>query len=267
MASLFYHKRNYNEEMEKDFWGNINPRYAAPEVLLERNYNLQIDIYAFGIVLWEFSYRKIGFRDLEDGPMKMEKIAIAVKRGDTLPLHRGDHIDKLISRCLSFDPHHRPSAVVVCESLREIARLECEELCGCLPSVCTEEERDEMRKESLYFTQHEWQATHLLPNPPEGERSHRIVWSELTEDDMLWIGCNNGSVGVIDVKNEPFDPIFCFGSEHEGMMSAVTSLTYCPSLKQIWVARQNGFLEVRGDVELLLQLFLVSVISVIYCGF
>ena len=55
------HKLKQNE---KGKIGYINPVYASPEILRERNYSCSSDIFAFGSILWELTRRRKVFDDV-----------------------------------------------------------------------------------------------------------------------------------------------------------------------------------------------------------
>lgn len=223
---------------------NIMPRYTAPEILLGKKYDTKVDVYAFGVLLWELSYRRIVYtEDDYKGPFGMEQIAKDVKSGKIPPLTKNDSIDNLIKSCLQLNPNDRLTSLGVCEELREMIQIEAPDLFLNLPpqSISIESPKDIISPSISY----EWERTHQMPNPLEGERSHRIVCSVLA-DSLLWVGCNNGSIGVIDIEGKSFDPIFA--SKHwlplnSSSPSAITAIEYVPSLHQIWTANNNGVIQ------------------------
>lgn len=78
--------------------------YAAPELLLGKKINEKVDIYSFGVVLWEIVTGEQAFRcQLRDVRVKEEcPQAIA----------------NLIDACVECDPDRRPSAEVVLQRLQ-----------------------------------------------------------------------------------------------------------------------------------------------------
>lgn len=82
--------------------------YMAPEVALRKAYSEKVDIYSFGMILWQLLSSDIPFR----GMTKDEHMNNVVKGGqrprisDELPLL----LIRLIERCWHADPVKRPSA-------------------------------------------------------------------------------------------------------------------------------------------------------------
>lgn len=81
-------------------------RYMAPEVALEKCYNLSADVYSFSIVLWEICALKKAFKDYT-----YENHYNYVILGDTRPskkIHWSSSIKELLTSMWSKKPSHRP---------------------------------------------------------------------------------------------------------------------------------------------------------------
>lgn len=223
---------------------NINPRYAAPEILSNLSYNGKVDIYSFGIMLWELVYRKIAFKDFDEGPFEMEQIQQAVTSGVRPPLKRRDPLDRLINRCVHQDPNQRPTALEVCESIRSLVSMRTPKLFPFLPPLPSLN-RDDMQSFTEKSTTFDLCNMFKLPDPTEDQKSHRIILSKLA-DRILWLGCYNGSLIAFNVDKFPFRP--CFASSlslrEEKLSSGISALEVCPSLMQVWTARENGIIQV-----------------------
>ncbi|CAM9591456.1 unnamed protein product [Scytosiphon promiscuus] len=83
------------------------PCVMAPELLLERPFNKSVDVYSFGILLWEIITREVPFKGLE-----ASDIVDAVISGGRPTAPGGDWpsgIEQLLSRCWNEDPSQRPT--------------------------------------------------------------------------------------------------------------------------------------------------------------
>jgi len=81
-------------------------QWMAPEVLDSREYDNKVDVYSFGIVLWELFTQDVPYRGLSDF-----QIMIAVLQKDTRPLipqNCPSNLTKLIRKCWEKEPKNRP---------------------------------------------------------------------------------------------------------------------------------------------------------------
>ena len=62
-----------------------SPAYVAPEVLFGREYNETVDIYAFGILMWEMLFREEPYRNLTDNLNSLMQYICMGGRLDTPP--------------------------------------------------------------------------------------------------------------------------------------------------------------------------------------
>jgi hypothetical protein len=87
--------------------GNLGtPMWMAPEIVDNRPYGFPVDVYAFGMVLWEMYTEKIPY----EGLSREEVFARLVTAGERPPLpDPGLPIARLIARCWDGEPLRRPS--------------------------------------------------------------------------------------------------------------------------------------------------------------
>jgi serine/threonine protein kinase len=82
------------------------PHYTAPEVLERKRYGKKVDVYSFGIMLWEMATGKIPYAN----KTHLEIIDLAVTKNWRLPFTAevNDPLKKLITACWSRTPDERP---------------------------------------------------------------------------------------------------------------------------------------------------------------
>jgi serine/threonine protein kinase len=91
----------------KELFGGVGtPHYTAPEVLERKHYGLKVDVFSFGVILWEIGMKTIPFRDKSS----QEIFDFVVTHGWRLPLPQAmpERLRQLISRCWHANPNERP---------------------------------------------------------------------------------------------------------------------------------------------------------------
>lgn len=89
--------------------------WTAPELMIDGDYNQKVDVYSFGIILWEILTREVPFRGLS--PFA---IAHEVCESDSRPLipqNCPPKLAKLIQVCWNKDPSKRPDFNAIVYSL------------------------------------------------------------------------------------------------------------------------------------------------------
>ena len=90
-------------------------RYMAPEVALGRQYNSSVDVYSFGVIIWQVLRAKVPFREMG----KKAYIQEVVVGGRRPPLDRRwpEGFSSLLQKCWHEDKDLRPSFSVVVSEL------------------------------------------------------------------------------------------------------------------------------------------------------
>jgi len=99
--------------------------WMAPEVLNGNSYNEKIDVYSFGIVMFEVIARAIPY---EETGLDAIKIAVAVSKGkrpnlDYVPKNSPSDLVSIMQKCWEPFPANRPSMDVIIDKLRSIRPL------------------------------------------------------------------------------------------------------------------------------------------------
>ncbi|EGC28848.1 hypothetical protein DICPUDRAFT_100013 [Dictyostelium purpureum] len=102
-----------NDEMT--LAGVCNPRWRAPEITKGLNYNEKIDVYSFGLVVYEIYTGKIPFEGI-DGSAAAAKSAYENYRPE-IPIDIPISIRLLITKCWAALPDDRPSFTEILHEL------------------------------------------------------------------------------------------------------------------------------------------------------
>lgn len=94
--------------------------WCAPELLVTESavsYSLKVDVYSFGMVLWEMWERKRPFHDV----VSKFEIIERIRNGNRPPLNNACplFLVDLINRCCHMDPEQRPNFNYIVKVLRE----------------------------------------------------------------------------------------------------------------------------------------------------
>eukprot|EP00210_Caulerpa_lentillifera_P000953 g923.t1 len=95
--------------------------HMPPELLLEGHLSPRVDVYSFGIIMWELWSGETPFRN-----MRYAEVMRAIVVDDRRPEYDGDAPPEYVSlslRCWDKDPRRRPSFDHVLEELDEFSKL------------------------------------------------------------------------------------------------------------------------------------------------
>jgi serine/threonine protein kinase len=116
-----------------NFRGRVSycPYWCAPELFQGRDceYDAQVDVYAFGIILWELCTLQEPFAEFDqqfrDAPTVVFEEAVAAGLRPSLPSSLPPSLAHLIQRCWAPDPRARPpfsEIVALLQSLPLVTR-------------------------------------------------------------------------------------------------------------------------------------------------
>ena len=94
------------------------PVYLPPEVLREECVSTALDVYSFGIIVWEMVSRALPFQGLT-----LKQMLAAVTQDNArpeIPLHCSPGMQAIIQSCWHADLHQRPSFEFVSARLKEL---------------------------------------------------------------------------------------------------------------------------------------------------
>jgi serine/threonine protein kinase len=94
--------------------------YAAPEILQKGCYTEKVDVYAFGMFVYELSAGRVPY-----GGVVAAKIADLVLCGQRPELNTDDPYSELYRKCTAADPRDRPAMIDVVAYLGESAQFVC----------------------------------------------------------------------------------------------------------------------------------------------
>jgi serine/threonine protein kinase len=86
--------------------------FTAPELFDDDDrYSYPVDVYAFGVLLYQFFTDQQVFEGMKSPPRSAQQLMRAVRRGQRFkrPIGVPDPFWNLITRCWAHDPSHRPT--------------------------------------------------------------------------------------------------------------------------------------------------------------
>ena len=96
------------------------PNYMAPELLGGKPYNEKVDVYAFGLVLWEMLAREVPFDGMLPGDIKAA--VVDNKERPAMPLSCPRSVQRLIAECWDQDPNVRPGFEAIIERCQDLIK-------------------------------------------------------------------------------------------------------------------------------------------------
>eukprot|EP00002_Diphylleia_rotans_P038490 TRINITY_DN8774_c0_g1_i7.p1 TRINITY_DN8774_c0_g1~~TRINITY_DN8774_c0_g1_i7.p1 ORF type:complete len:230 (-),score=40.13 TRINITY_DN8774_c0_g1_i7:79-768(-) len=92
--------------------------YEAPEILSGKSYSEKVDVYSFGIILWEIETGQIPYKDMDSS-----SIVEFVVCGNRLKVPSGQSVIKAaMTNCWHQDPSNRPSFELLTDMAEFFAR-------------------------------------------------------------------------------------------------------------------------------------------------
>merc|ERR1712176_298231 len=100
-----------------------SPRWMAPEVFLRKFYGFSVDVYSFGLLLWNLCSLEIPFghtMNLVQLESKVMRKAVRPKRLPFVP----NSLNALMTRCWASNPSERPKFCEICAALERFMYVE-----------------------------------------------------------------------------------------------------------------------------------------------
>jgi serine/threonine protein kinase len=228
----------------------MNPRWAAPEVLAGRPYNTKSDIYAFGLLIWEMRNREVPFTSNEvlgsNNPFHENQLKDEIICGLRPKMSKIENeLDQLMVRCWSSNPIDRPTVLKVFLQLKDIIHHELPSLSPSLPDLPKQSELSQTDVDC------EWRmgAQHQIniANHKSRHKDKKILSATLAEN-YIWFGCNDGSIGVVDTNDLSSPPIWAFNQiseSHEEHEISESYMSYSSLRRCVWYGTSGGLIQVR----------------------
>ncbi|OHS95522.1 hypothetical protein TRFO_38329 [Tritrichomonas foetus] len=101
---------NFSEKLmsRKAFCDLGTPQWMAPEIVNNDTFDEKIDVYSYGVILWEMLTNSIPFEGMEPFQI-VYALSSNSKSNLVIPPNSAESISKLINDCLSTNPEKRPT--------------------------------------------------------------------------------------------------------------------------------------------------------------
>ncbi|KZV39347.1 hypothetical protein F511_17539 [Dorcoceras hygrometricum] len=95
-------------------------RWMAPEVIEHKPYDHKVDVFSFGVVLWELLTGKLPYEHLT--PLQAAIGVVQKGLRPAIPTHTHPKLIELLERCWQHDPSLRPDFTEITEILQKISK-------------------------------------------------------------------------------------------------------------------------------------------------
>ncbi|KAJ6236234.1 serine/threonine-protein kinase tnni3k-related [Anaeramoeba flamelloides] len=94
------------------------PPYMPPEQWRKERKTTKLDIYAFGVIIWEVMRQEIPWKNVRN-IKQVQELRENILKGSTLPVGPKNIFQNLIKRCFKFNKEDRPEISECIEEIRE----------------------------------------------------------------------------------------------------------------------------------------------------
>ena len=95
--------------------------WMAPEIIVNKRYSTKVDVYSYGIIIWEVCTRKTPYSSMSQ---QQVKFYVSVKKGrpnlKIIPNNTPPKIIQLMQMCWDHEPNNRPSFDYIVDFLRNL---------------------------------------------------------------------------------------------------------------------------------------------------
>ena len=95
--------------------------WMAPEIIVNKRYSTKVDVYSYGIIIWEVCTRKTPYSCMSQ---QQVQFYVSVKKGrpnlKIIPSNTPPKIIQLMQMCWDHEPNNRPSFEYIVEFLRNL---------------------------------------------------------------------------------------------------------------------------------------------------
>ena len=95
--------------------------WMAPEIIVNKRYSTKVDVYSYGIIIWEVCTRKIPYSSMSQQHIQFY---VSVKKGrpnlKIIPNDTPPKIVELMQMCWDHEPNNRPNFDYIVEYLRNL---------------------------------------------------------------------------------------------------------------------------------------------------